>query len=489
MPRTPIPRPDRRWLRRDGTPLDEEDRGLVYDVETLLSRRRALGLFGGLGVGALVAGLRRRDLVHVVLDLVGLLVICEHVGRQRPHRGAGRDRRPLPGRRLQRRRTCSTTPASSAATSAPASARSAATADGVPLTVRADGRATPPTAASAVAGAAVYVWHCDRDGRLLAVLHGARATRTTCAASRPPTRRHRRPSPAIFPGGYPGAGRTSTSRSTTSVAERHRRRPDREDLADRAARGDLRGRSTPPTATSRASATWPRPRSPPTWSSATTAASTSSPRCPAPWSSGVRGRAHHRRLSRPRASLGGMSATGTSGPGSSTGRPSATASRRRGSTGSTPPAPRARCRCPGTATSPRPLLREWVEAPRRATARDGGPWWSAAGSAPTRSTSRRGASRPPGSTSPRPPYAWRGSGTRAPRSTTASRDLLALPEQWRAGVRPGRRGVHDPGAPRAAAGRRDAGRRRARRAGRHAAGGRVPARRRRGRARPGRRSR
>jgi protocatechuate 3,4-dioxygenase beta subunit len=47
---------DDRWLDEDGSPMAEEDRGLVYDAGTLLSRRRALGLFGALGVGALVTG-------------------------------------------------------------------------------------------------------------------------------------------------------------------------------------------------------------------------------------------------------------------------------------------------------------------------------------------------------------------------------------------------------------------------------------------------
>ncbi len=43
------------WLDAAGREIDEEDRGLVYDVQTLVSRRSALGLFGALGAGALVA--------------------------------------------------------------------------------------------------------------------------------------------------------------------------------------------------------------------------------------------------------------------------------------------------------------------------------------------------------------------------------------------------------------------------------------------------
>jgi hypothetical protein len=47
--------PDR-WVDSWGRVIDEEDRGLVYDLRTLVSRRSALGLFGALGAGPLVAG-------------------------------------------------------------------------------------------------------------------------------------------------------------------------------------------------------------------------------------------------------------------------------------------------------------------------------------------------------------------------------------------------------------------------------------------------
>ncbi len=47
--------PDQRWLDADGTPIAEEDRGLVYDLGTLVNRRRVLGLFGGIGAAGLLA--------------------------------------------------------------------------------------------------------------------------------------------------------------------------------------------------------------------------------------------------------------------------------------------------------------------------------------------------------------------------------------------------------------------------------------------------
>lgn len=46
---------DGRWLNPDGTVMDEDHRGLVYDVQTLVNRRRALGLFGGVALTTLLA--------------------------------------------------------------------------------------------------------------------------------------------------------------------------------------------------------------------------------------------------------------------------------------------------------------------------------------------------------------------------------------------------------------------------------------------------
>lgn len=47
--------PDERWLDADGRPIDEDHRGLVYDVQTLIDRRRALGIFGGVALTSLLA--------------------------------------------------------------------------------------------------------------------------------------------------------------------------------------------------------------------------------------------------------------------------------------------------------------------------------------------------------------------------------------------------------------------------------------------------
>jgi protocatechuate 3,4-dioxygenase beta subunit len=47
--------PDPRWVDADGAVIDEEDRGLVYDLQTLVDRRRVLGLFRGVSAAALLA--------------------------------------------------------------------------------------------------------------------------------------------------------------------------------------------------------------------------------------------------------------------------------------------------------------------------------------------------------------------------------------------------------------------------------------------------
>jgi hypothetical protein len=44
-----------RWRGADGEPIDEEDRGLVYDIRTLIDRRRVLGIFGGIATASLLA--------------------------------------------------------------------------------------------------------------------------------------------------------------------------------------------------------------------------------------------------------------------------------------------------------------------------------------------------------------------------------------------------------------------------------------------------
>ncbi|SDG99145.1 intradiol ring-cleavage dioxygenase [Microbacterium pygmaeum] len=46
---------DPRWLDENGEVIDEDHRGLVYDVQTMINRRRALGIFGGVALTSLLA--------------------------------------------------------------------------------------------------------------------------------------------------------------------------------------------------------------------------------------------------------------------------------------------------------------------------------------------------------------------------------------------------------------------------------------------------
>src|SRR5690349_13293226 len=46
---------DDRWLDENGEPIDEDHRGPANDVRTLIDRRRALGIFGGVALTSLLA--------------------------------------------------------------------------------------------------------------------------------------------------------------------------------------------------------------------------------------------------------------------------------------------------------------------------------------------------------------------------------------------------------------------------------------------------
>jgi len=179
-PRTPSAPPPE-WLDEHGNEIEDHDRGLVYDLQTLVDRRRALTLLGGLGVA-------------------GALAACS----------TGTPSAALTGSATSSSTSASTSSASTtsaaAGTSAAASGdtadadlveapdetagpypgdgsngqnvlddsgivrrdirssfgSSATTAEGVPLTVKLTVKDLATS--SALVGAAVYVWHCDRDG-------------------------------------------------------------------------------------------------------------------------------------------------------------------------------------------------------------------------------------------------------------------------------------------------------------------------------------
>ena len=181
-PRTP----ERAWLDEDGNEVEDHDRGLLFDIRTLVDRRRALSLFGGLGVaGALAAcsggtpattgttssaagstsaapsttaatsGATTSTAATAAGDLV-----------EAPDETAG----PFPGDGSNGQNVLDDSGIvrqdirSSFGTST-------TTAQGVPLTVKLTVKDLATS--SALVGAAVYAWHCDREGRYSIYSQGA----------------------------------------------------------------------------------------------------------------------------------------------------------------------------------------------------------------------------------------------------------------------------------------------------------------------------
>lgn len=161
---------DPRWIDADGNEIDEDHRGLVYDIRTLVDRRRALGIFGGIG-------------------LTSLLAACSGPAASSPSPTTGTSS------------GASATPTPSATTGTEASGpldevpdetggpypadgsngvnvlddsgivrsdirssfgSSTTVAEGVPLQIALTVR--DAATGSALVGVGVYLWHCDRDG-------------------------------------------------------------------------------------------------------------------------------------------------------------------------------------------------------------------------------------------------------------------------------------------------------------------------------------
>jgi protocatechuate 3,4-dioxygenase beta subunit len=152
---------------------DRHDRGLHHDVRTLLERRRMLGLLGGLGAGAALAacadgtsgtaGSSSTSTGSTATVASGTSSVTSSTGSAPAGEVPDETGGPYPGDgsngpdvlddagvvRSDIRRSYGT---------------STTLAEGVPLTVH----LTVTDAArgyAAMAGAAVYVWHCNRDGQ------------------------------------------------------------------------------------------------------------------------------------------------------------------------------------------------------------------------------------------------------------------------------------------------------------------------------------
>ena len=251
-PRTPSAR-EHEWLDEHGNEIEDHDRGLVHDLQTLVDRRRALTLFGGLGVA-------------------GALAACStgtaSVGARRaPRPSAARPRPPRRAPPPRRRRPPPTATTDADLVEAPdetagpypgdgsngqnvlddsgivrhdirsSFGSSTTTAQGVPLTIKLTVKDLATS--SALVGAAVYVWHCDRDGNYSMYsqgaadenyLRGVQATDESGTAT----------FTSIFPACYPGRWPHIHFEVYEKVERRDVERADRQDLADRPAPGRLR---------------------------------------------------------------------------------------------------------------------------------------------------------------------------------------------------------------------------------------------------------
>ena len=162
------PTDPRRWLDEDGNEIDETDRGLVYDLRTLVDRRRVLGLFGGFGAAALLAACgggsggsgqgstattaasgATTTMAGSVSSGGDLSEVPEETGGPFPGDGSNGPN-VLDDSGVVRGDIRSSFGSSTT------------TAEGVPLAIRLTVR--DAVSGDAAEGAGVYLWHCDRDG-------------------------------------------------------------------------------------------------------------------------------------------------------------------------------------------------------------------------------------------------------------------------------------------------------------------------------------
>jgi protocatechuate 3,4-dioxygenase beta subunit len=158
---------DPRWLDEHGDEIDEDHRGLVYDIRTLVDRRRALGIFGGIGLTTLLAACTPSETEpSASADATAtpsgtatptptatasgpLTEVPDETGGPFPADGSN-DVNVLDDSGIVRSDIRSSFGSSTVV------------AEGVPLTIELTVR--DAATGSALAGAGVYIWHCDRDG-------------------------------------------------------------------------------------------------------------------------------------------------------------------------------------------------------------------------------------------------------------------------------------------------------------------------------------
>lgn len=159
---------DDRWLDENGEPIDEDHRGLVYDVRTLIDRRRALGIFGGVALTSLLAacGVKADDAATATTTPSGTATPSPTASASAeasapldevPDETGG----PYPG---DGSNGVNVLDDSGIVRSDIRSSFGSSTtvAEGVPLTVALTVR--DASTGAALEGRGVYLWHCDREG-------------------------------------------------------------------------------------------------------------------------------------------------------------------------------------------------------------------------------------------------------------------------------------------------------------------------------------
>ena len=173
-PTTPGRR-QREWLDEHGTEIEDHDRGLVFDIQTLVNRRRALSLFGGLGVagalaacsngtpaagGSTSAGATSSSAATSTSSAATSSATPEATDAalvEAPDETAG----PYPGDGSNGQNVLDDSGIVRQDIRS-SFGSSTTTAEGVLLTIKLTVKDLATS--SALVGAAVYAWHCDRDG-------------------------------------------------------------------------------------------------------------------------------------------------------------------------------------------------------------------------------------------------------------------------------------------------------------------------------------
>jgi protocatechuate 3,4-dioxygenase beta subunit len=153
--------PGPEWVDEHGNEIEDHDRGLVFDLRTLVDRRRALTLLGGLGVaGALAACSTSSPTTAGSAAASGSASSTAGSGAalvEAPDETAG----PFPGDGSNGQNVLDDSGIVRQDIRSSIGS-STTTAEGVPLTIKLTVKDL--STSSALVGAAVYAWHCDRDG-------------------------------------------------------------------------------------------------------------------------------------------------------------------------------------------------------------------------------------------------------------------------------------------------------------------------------------